>query len=143
MRRGVPKALWIALAAGVLTGGVAFEVWITTPVRRAVRAYTDLIAAANRRDVDAARALCTTRYLAARPLRLAPEGGIVGLPRNVHKNFQAWREGDDVWLCPTNRYGPILRFIREADGWKFDGFAGLLTPGGRVEPLTEDLLTDQ
>ena len=59
---------------------------------------------------------------------------MVGLPRGIHRNFQAWREGDEVWLCPTDRVGPVYRFVFEGGAWKFDGLVGLLRPGGRVEP---------
>ena len=128
----------ILLAVLATAGFLAFERWLTAPVREAVRAYTDLIAAANRRDLDGARALCTARYLGAHPVRLAPEGGIIGLPRNIHKNFQAWREGPEVWLCPTNRVGPVFRFVRSEGRWKFDGVVGQLMPGGRVEPMEVD-----
>src|SRR4051794_4758512 len=70
---------------------------------RVVATYTALIAAANAQDLEAVRRRCTARYLRTHPLAPAPEGGVVGLPRNIHKNFQVWREGPDVWLCPTNR----------------------------------------
>jgi len=125
------------LVAMILAGLVvlavgAWSIARTGPTRRSVRAYTDLIAAANAQDVDRARALCSARYLAARPIEAAGEGGLVGLPRNIHKNFQVWREGPDVWLCPTNRVGPIYRFIHEGDGWKFDGPIGILKSQGRI-----------
>jgi hypothetical protein len=138
---GIPKPsrrlAWIVLGLTVAAGGLAFEIAQTRPVREAVRCYTELISAANRRDLVAARALCTNEYLATHDLKLAQEGGMVGLPRNIHKNFQAWREGDDVWLCPTNRVGPVFRFVKDADTWKFDGVVGQLMPGGRVEPMDE------
>lgn len=124
----------IAVAGGVL--GV--EIALTRPVRDAVRTYTELIAAANRRDLAAARALCTERYLASHRLRLAEEGGLVGLPRNIHKNFQAWREGAEVRLCPSNRVGPVYRFVEERGRRKFDGVIGQLLPGGQVEPMADE-----
>jgi hypothetical protein len=58
---------------------------------------------------------------------------MVGFPRNIHKNFQVWSEGDEVWLCPTNRVGPVYRFVLEGASWKFDGPVGVLKPGGQVE----------
>jgi len=123
----------VALAIGLL----AFEIRLTRPVRDAVRVYTELISAANRRDLDSARALCTDRYLAGHRLELAEEGGMIGLPRNINKNFQAWREGSEVWLCPTNRVGPIYRFVQVSGRWRFDGVVGQLLPGGRVEPMED------
>lgn len=126
----------LAAAAAVVASLAAAAAW-TRPVRESVRTYTALLGAANRQDVAAARRLCTDRYAATHPLRPAPDGGLVGLPRNVHKNFQAWREGTNVWLCPTNRVGPVYQFVPEAGGWRFDGPVGLLMPGGRVDRLTD------
>ena len=137
---GAPKPsrlVWIILGLVAAVVAVGFEIAWTAPVREAVRCYTELISAANRRDLAAARALCTTNYLATHDLKLAKEGGMIGLPRNIHKNFQAWGEGRDVWLCPTNRVGPVFRFVRESGGWKFDGVIGQLMPGGRVVPMEE------
>lgn len=131
------RPIWIALGLLAVAGAVGVEIALTRPVREAVRCYTDLISAANRRDLAAARAVCTDRYLASHDLKLAQEGGMVGLPRNIHKNFQAWREGGEVWLCPTNRVGPVFRFVKEGGRWKFDGVVGQLMPGGRVEPMEE------
>jgi len=122
----------------VILAVIAFEVWLTRPVRDAVRTYTDLISAANRRDLSALSALCTDRYLAGHRIKLADEGGVIGFPRNIHKNFQAWREGSEVWLCPTNRVGPVFRFVEDGGRWKFDGVVGQLLPGGRVEPIEEE-----
>ena len=67
----------------------------------------------------------------------APDGGLVGLPRNIHKNFQVWRHGENVWLCPTNRIGPIYQFTFENKAWRFDGPVGVLMPGNRVERLED------
>jgi hypothetical protein len=111
-----------------------FEIISTAPVRGAVNTYTELITAANQKDLVGAAKLCTQRYLRAHPLRAAPEGGLVGMPRNINKNFQAWRHGKAVWFCPTNRVGPVYQFLRESGRWKFDGPVGLLRPGGFVEP---------
>ena len=131
------RLLWIAFGLVLAVIMVSTEIAWTAPVREAVRCYTDLISAANRRDLEAARALCTENYLKTHDLKLAQEGGMVGLPRNIHKNFRAWREGKDVWLCPTNRVGPVFRFVKHPNGWKFDGVVGQLMPGGRVEPMEE------
>lgn len=131
------RVVWIALGLVTAVVAVGFEIAWTSPVREAVRCYTELISAANRRDLDAARALCTEQYQATHDLKLAREGGMIGLPRNIHKNFQAWREGRDVWLCPTNRVGPVFRFVNDAGRWKFDGVIGQLMPGGRVVPMEE------
>ena len=130
--------IWLALGIVVAAAVLAFEVWWTTPVRNAVRTYTELISAANQRNLAAARSLCTDRYLKTHDLKLAEEGGMVGLPRNIHKNFQAWKEGEEVWLCPTNRVGPVFRFVDVAGRWRFDGVVGQLMPGGRVEPMELD-----
>ena len=124
----VPAAAVVALAAVL-----AWEIARTAPVRGAVLAYTELLGAANRQDLAAVRRLCTARYLRAHPPEGAPEGGVVGLPRNVHANFQAWRQGPHVWLCPTNRVGPIYQFVREDGRWRFDGPIGWLGPRGQVE----------
>jgi hypothetical protein len=122
----------IALAVGTAVALVAVEAIRTAPVRRAVKTYADLIAAANRQDLPAARSLCTSRYLRTHNLRVADEGGLVGLPRNISKNFQAWREGPHIWLCPTNRVGPVYQFVQEGSVWRFDGPVGLLMPDGKV-----------
>jgi hypothetical protein len=111
-------------------------VW-TGPVRDSVRTYTALLGAANRQDVEAARRLCSARYERTHALRPASDGGLVGLPRNSHKNFQAWRSGANVWLCPTNRVGPVYQFVRESGSWRFDGPIGLLRSGGRVDRLAD------
>lgn len=111
--------------------------WREIPVGRAVRTYTALIAAANRGDVAGARALCSRRYLESHDLRPAEEGGLVGLPRNIHRRFQAWRHGAHVWLCPTNTIGPVYQFIHEDGGWRFDGPVGVLAGGNRFLPLRD------
>jgi hypothetical protein len=134
----VVAGLMVATALIAAVAGVAMR---TRPVRQAVTAYTHLLGAANRQDVDAARRLCTARYLAGHHLEPAAEGGIVGLPRNAHPNFQAWRQGTSVWVCPTNRVGPVYQFVFEDGRWKFDGPVGLLR--GRGEFLPQDDLTEQ
>lgn len=123
--------LGLTLASAVLAAVAGMVAW-TRPVREAVGAYTQLLEAANHQDVAAADRLCTKAYRASHRLRAADEGGLVGLPRNIHKNFQAWRSGPNVWLCPTNRIGPVYQFIWEDGSWKFDGPIGLLQPGGQV-----------
>src|SRR3954462_2325104 len=75
----------------LLAAALTAEVLATRPVRQSLTAYTALLDAANRQDLDALSRLCTGRYLRAHPPRPAREGGVVGLPRNIHKNFQAWR----------------------------------------------------
>jgi hypothetical protein len=137
----VSKGWWIggATVALMVAGVVVLAVW-TAPVRGAVSAYSSMLGAANRGDVSAAAQLCSARYLAGHTLVASEEGGIIGLPRNIHKNFQAWRKGSDVWLCPSNRVGPVYRLVLEDGGWKFDGPVGLLGSGGEMTPMTEQAL---
>jgi hypothetical protein len=133
------RRAWIVVGAlaVLVVATLSAEIVATRPVRGAVTAYTALLSAANRQDLDALRRLCTDRYLQAHPLKLAREGGVVGLPRNIHKNFQAWRQGPNVWICPTNRVGPLYQFVFEAGAWRFDGPIGLLRSRGVVVPLTD------
>ncbi len=135
-----------ALASAISTiiiGGLAFEVVSTRPVRGATRALSELFTIANQPDLtDAerltrAQVLCTARYLQAHPLAVAPEGGLVGVPRNINKNFKAWREGPNVWICPTNRIGPVYQFIFENGNWRFDGPVGILRSWGDFVPTSE------
>jgi hypothetical protein len=119
----------------LLLVGLVVEVITTRPVRQAMRNYTALIAAANRQDLEAIQRLCSARYLSTDAPRAAAEGGVVGLPRNIHKNFQAWRHEANVWICPTNRVGPIYQFVFEQGDWRFDGPIGFLYPRGQVVPL--------
>jgi hypothetical protein len=137
----------IATAVSViLIGGVVFEVVTTQPVRGAMRALSELFTLANRPDLtaderlNAARSLCTARYLEAHPLAVAAEGGLIGFPRNINKNFKAWREGPNVWICPTNRIGPVYQFVFENNGWRFDGPVAILRPWGEIMRTSE--LTD-
>jgi hypothetical protein len=137
-RRRRRLALAAAAGAGLLVlAGLAFEALATAPTRGAVRAYTQLIAAANRGDLAGVRRLCSRRFAASHAFRLADEGGVVGFPRGIHKNFRAWTRGRDVWLCPTNRVGPVYRFVEEAGAWRFDGPVGYLRPGNRFIPADE------
>jgi hypothetical protein len=132
----------IAITSLILAG-VAFEVVTTQPVRGAMRTCAELFTIANRPDLsdaerlNAARSLCSSRYLQNHPLALAAEGGIVGVPRNINKNFKAWREGPNVWICPTNRIGPVYQFVYENGGWRFDGPVGILRPRGEIVRTSE------
>jgi hypothetical protein len=131
------KGLMIAVGVLAVLSGLAAEIWWTAPLRGATRTYWDLIGAANSSDLDAARRLCSARYLRTHDLTAAPEGGIVGLPRNIHKNHQVWRHGDAVWLCPTNRVGPVYQFVYEDHSWRFDGPVGILDPDQHLTPLPD------
>ena len=79
----------------------------------------------------------TSRHTPPEPAR---EGGVIGLPRNIHKNFRAWRHGSAVWICPMNRVGPLYQFVLEAGSWRFDGPIGILR--GRGEVVLSDDLSD-
>jgi hypothetical protein len=117
---------------------LAYEIISTRPVRDAVHVYSELVAIGNRTDLSdverltAARRLCSARFLSTRSLSLGPEGGIGGLPRTINKNFQAWREGPEVWICPTNRIGPVYAFIAENGHWRFDGLVAILRARGEL-----------
>jgi hypothetical protein len=128
----------------ILLGGLAYEILSTRPVRGAVRTCSELFTIANRpglkpeERVAAARALCTRRYLQTHELDVADDGqGLVGIPRNLNKNFKAWREGPNVWICPTNRIGPIYQFVHEDGAWRFDGPVGILRPWGEIVPMED------
>jgi hypothetical protein len=135
------QARSILLAATILVllvAGLTYEVVATRPVREAVRTYSGLVSLGNRTDItedqqrEAARRLCSSRYLSSRGLAFGPEGGIVGLPRTISKNFRAWREGENVWICPTNRIGPVYQFVEEGGGWRFDGLVAVLRDKGEI-----------
>jgi hypothetical protein len=128
----------------ILLGGIAYEIVATQPVRGALRTCSELFTAANRPDlrpderVATARALCSRRYLSTHKLDVAQDGqGLVGIPRNLNKNFRAWREGDNVWICPTNRVGPVYQFVLEDGTWRFDGPVGILRPMGQIVPMDD------
>lgn len=123
-----------AIGLGVLV--VTVEAVRTAPVRGAVRAYSALISAVNRNDLEGVRAGCSSRYLSTHSLEIAEEGGVVGMPRAIHRNFRAWRRGNAVWICPGNRVGLVFQFVPEGEGWKFDGLVGLLRPGNLFVPVT-------
>ena len=131
---------WVAFGLGALAVALIFGAspagrWARSQMmgQRALLAFVKLIGAGNAQDVEAARSLCSAAYLARGAPVASPGGGMVGLPRNIHRNYQVWREGEDINVCPTDRVGPVYRMIREGGGWKFDGPVGLLRPGGRVE----------
>jgi hypothetical protein len=140
------KILLVAVAATLLVAGLGYEILATRPVRGALRTFSDQVAIGNRLDLPQntrlalARALCSSQYLSRRPLALGAEGGIVGLPRAIDKNFEAWREGPNVWICPTKRTNtlrPVYQFIREDGTWRFDGPVAILRPWGEVVRTTE------
>lgn len=139
-RPGRPSLITLGILTLVVTF-LAVEAIRTVPVRHALRSYTDLIAAANRQDLAEARRHCSSRYLKTHDLRDAEEGGLVGLPRNLHPNYQAWRNGSAVWICPTNRFdrglAPVYQFLHESGGWKFDGPVGVLERGSRFIPMID------
>ena len=110
----------------------------TAPRRAAMASFVALVQAANQQNLDAARSLCSRRYLAGHPLSEAKEGGLVGFPRNIQKNFQVWSQGDAIWICPTNRIGPIYQFLKEDGTWKFDGPIGVLRPRGQILLTPQD-----
>ncbi|MHB1560529.1 MAG: hypothetical protein ACYC61_24005 [Isosphaeraceae bacterium] len=129
---------------GALIAWLAYELVVTAPVRRAVRTCSELFTVANRTDLQAeerlaqARALCSRRYLETHRLAIAAEGqGLVGIPRNLNKNFQAWRQGPNVWICPTDRVGPVYQFVLEDGAWRFDGPVGLLRARGEFIPMKD------
>jgi len=132
----------VGLATLVLAW-LALEIITTGPVRGAVRTCTELFTIANRPGLSeldrlvAARKLCSTRYLQTHRLVVANAGGLVGFPRNVNKNFQAWREGPNVWICPTNRIGPVYQFVFEDGVWRFDGPIAILRPWGEIVRTSE------
>lgn len=140
-----PRSLLIGGAIVlVLLGGLAYEIISTAPVRGAVRTCSELFTIANRPDlgsdqrIDAARALCSERYLATHRLDIADDGqALVGFPRNLNKNFKAWRHGPNVWVCPTNRVGPVYQFVFERAAWRFDGPIGILRPWGQIVPMAD------
>jgi hypothetical protein len=135
---------WILIAGAmalIVIGGLTFEIIATQPVRGAVRTCAELFTIANRPGLSeserlrSARALCSSHYLETHELAVAREGGLIGIPRNLNKNFKAWREGPNVWICPTNRIGPVYQFVFEGGAWRFDGPVGILRPWGEMVPM--------
>ncbi len=140
------RTRWLILACAItmaILGGLAYEIIATQPVRYAVRTCAELFTIANRPDLDederlqAARSLCSARYLRTHKLTLADEGGIVGIPRNLNKNFKAWREGANIWICTSNRVGPVYQFVLEDGEWRFDGPVGILRAWGEMIPMAD------
>ena len=127
--------VFVAVASVLGLVSVYFQ---TLPTRSSVQTFTALIGAANRGDVHAAERLCSRRYRQTHSIKAALGGGIEGLPRNIHKNFQVWRDGAFVMLCPTNRVGPVYRFVFEEAAWRFDGIAGLLQSDGVLRQLRDE-----
>jgi len=138
-------ALVAAAIVALLLAGLVFEVVATQPVRGAMRTCAELFTIANRLEradparpeeakamLDAANALCSDRFRRSHPLVVAPEGGLVDVPRNINKNFKAWRHGPDVWICPRDRFGPVYQFVFEDGRWRFDGLVAYLEPMGGI-----------
>jgi hypothetical protein len=136
-------ALLVTAIALALLAALAFEIITTQPVRGALRTCSELFTVANRpgltdsQRLAAARLLCTERYVKEHPLAVAPEGGLVNIPRNLNKNYKAWREGPNVLVCTSNRVGPIYQFTYEGNRWRFDGLIGILRPWGEVVRMSE------
>jgi hypothetical protein len=108
-----------------------------------MRTLSELFTIANQPDLSdddrlsAARSLCSARYVQAHPLAVALEGGIIGIPRNINKNFKAWREGPNIWVCPRDRTGPVYQLVFENGGWRFDGLVAYLKPWGEIVRSSE------
>ena len=136
---------WLATVAAVAAASalLAFEIIATRPEREAVRSLSELTTLANLSNVPVdeltrrAGLLCSRRYLETHDLEPAPEGGMIGFPRNLNKNFKVWREHGNVWIRPTDRVGPVYQFVEEAGRWKFDGPVGILDPQGAFIPAAE------
>ena len=103
--RTIPRWGWAAIALGLVALVVFVPGWVGSlrATHGAVASYVDLLAAVNTGDLDGVRRRCSTRYLASHAIREAKEGGVVGMPRNIHKNFQAWRA--DRTSCSARRTG--------------------------------------
>ncbi len=141
----ITRRTWsIVLVVGIvalLAAGIVYEAVTTAPVRGALRVFTTLVALGNRPDLPdserlaLARSLCSARYLVEKPICLSTEGGIKGFPRAIDKNYRAWREGENVWICPTKRTStirPVYQFIYEKGEWRFDGLVAILRLGGEI-----------
>lgn len=131
------KGLAAAGAVSLAVAALAFEAIRTAPERGALRAFTELIAATNRDDLDAVRAHCSAKYLAGHTIERAEEGGVMGMPRTIHKNFLTWRRGPAIWICPGNRVGLVFQLVPDGGNWKFDGLVGMLRPGNEIIPLDQ------
>jgi hypothetical protein len=121
------------IVAGLLAWPAARFVRSTRMTHGGLAAFKGMIDSANAGDLATVRVRCSRGYLESHPIQAAPEGGVEGLPRVIHKNFQVWAEGDQVRVCPTDRIGPVYRMVFEDGVWKFDGLAGLLGSGEKVE----------
>jgi len=136
-------ALISTAITAILIAGLAYEIVTTQPVRGAVRTCSELFTIANRpgltdsQRLEAAKSLCSKHYLETHTLAVARGEGLVGIPRNINKNFQAWRQGPNVWICTTNRIGPVYQFVYEAGRWRFDGLVALLRARGEIVRTTE------
>ncbi len=144
--RSMPRSRVVIIATAVALlffAAVAFEAVTTRPVRGAMRTCSELFSVANRpgltesERLDAARALCSKRYLATHALAVSPEGGIVGIPRNINMHFKAWREDHNIWVCTRDRVGPVYQFVHEDGRWKFDGPVALIDRWGRMVRTSE------
>ena len=134
---------WILIASAITSiviGGLAFEIIATQPVRagrcgRAPSSSPSPIGRASASPSGSRRRgrSASARYLQTHALSVAAEG-TRRHPANLNKNFKAWREGPNVWICPTNRIGPVYQFVFENGGWRFDGPVGILAPGVRWFP---------
>ncbi len=129
----------------ILLGGLAYEIVATRPVRGALR---DLLRAASRPPIGPTsgrtngsrrRGRSARGDISARTSSTSPQDGqgLVGIPRNLNKNFKAWREGPNVWICPTNRVGPVYQFVLEDGTWRFDGPVGILRPWAEIVPMDD------
>ncbi len=133
-----------AIVVLLLGAGLVYEIFATAPVRGAVRACTELFNVANRPDLSAeeriAQALGSAPAGISRPTSLTSpataRGSSVSL-RNINKNFQAWRHGAHIWICPTDRVGPVYQFVLEDGSWRFDGPVGLLRPHAEFVPMKD------
>lgn len=108
---------------------IALEYQHTKPTRSVLRNFTRLSEAVRRGDIETVRSLCSTGYLEKKPLQESTQGGLLELPRGIHRNFRIWRRGNEIWLCPGDRIGPVYRFVADGEEWTFDGLVGLLQSG--------------
>ncbi len=148
-----PRIALISTAVvAILLAGLAFEVVATRPVRGAVRTCAELFTIANQLELAdptrpeqarsllaKANALCSARYRRLHPRWSWPSrrGESSAFPRNISKNFKAWREGPNVWICTRDRFGPVYQFVLEDGRWRFDGLAAELGPRGEIVRMQE------
>ena len=117
--------------------------------RGAVRTYTELFTVANRQDLEPSRAarrgaaLCTERYLQTHSSAVAARArGSSASRATSTRTSRPGGEGPNVWICPTNRVGPVYQFVLEDGAWRFDGPVGILRPWGEIVPMA-DLARDR